>query len=369
MVLLELCLSPGVGGLELYALKVIKHYHSPELASQHTCISVVAKNSFLDQRLEKINIKRQHLEVHNSYFPLLAARRLAKLIDKHGVDTIHIHWRGDLPLAAFAVKFSNKPVKLVYTRQMALTRAKFDIYHRFLYRQVSLYLTITRQLQDDARHYLPMAENKIQLLYYGVPKPEPASDEQCQQFFRQAKLDTPSFTIGLFGRIEHGKGQHLLFEAARTLLSRGLDIKVLLIGHIMDQNYFDKLMENAKTAAIDDKFRYFGFHDNPSSVMACFDVVVLATKSETFGLVLPEAMRAGTAVIGSNAGGVPEIIQHEKTGLLFEPENSNDLAECLEKLAKDTALKNTLAGNGKEYADKMFSEEMHFEKLEKFLRG
>ena len=97
--------------------------------------------------------------------------------------------------------------------------------------------------------------------------------------------------------------------------------------------------------------------------MACFDAVILATKCETFGLVLPEAMRAGVTVIGSNCGGVPEIITHEETGLLFETENVDDLVIQLSKIVNDKEYCEKLAKAGKKDADERFSEEKHFKKL------
>ena len=100
--------------------------------------------------------------------------------------------------------------------------------------------------------------------------------------------------------------------------------------------------------------------------MLCFDAVVLATKCETFGLVLPEAMRAGVAVIGSKCGGIPEIIKHEKTGLLFESEDVSDLTKQLSKLVSDEEFCKKLA---KADADKRFSEEKHFERLLKLFES
>ena len=97
--------------------------------------------------------------------------------------------------------------------------------------------------------------------------------------------------------------------------------------------------------------------------MPCFDAVVLASKCETFGLVLPEAMRAGVAVVGSNCGGVPEIIEHDKTGLLFESENVEDLNRQLRKLIDEPEFCQKLAKAGKTDADERFSEEKHFQRL------
>jgi glycosyltransferase involved in cell wall biosynthesis len=80
-------------------------------------------------------------------------------------------------------------------------------------------------------------------------------------------------------------------------------------------------------------------------------------------------MRAGVAVLGSNCGGVPEIIQHEKTGLLFETENVADLTEQLLKLVSNKAFCEKLARAGKEDADERFSEEKHFAKLLELFRN
>ncbi len=97
--------------------------------------------------------------------------------------------------------------------------------------------------------------------------------------------------------------------------------------------------------------------------MSAFDVVVLATKQETFGLVLIEAMRNGVAVIGTNAGGVPEIIDDGKTGLLIEPDDAAGLEQCLLRLIQDAQLRESLAKVGKQKADQMFSQEQHYNRL------
>ena len=75
-------------------------------------------------------------------------------------------------------------------------------------------------------------------------------------------------------------------------------------------------------------------------------------------------MRAGVAVIGSNSGGVPEIIEHNKTGLLFESRNDEDLYQKISTLYNDPELKQRLAAQGKESADIRFNTTAHFEKLE-----
>ena len=101
--------------------------------------------------------------------------------------------------------------------------------------------------------------------------------------------------------------------------------------------------------------------------MQICDCIVLTSYEETFGLVLPEAMRAEIAVIGSRAGGVPEIIDHETTGLMFETRDALNLCQQICKLHSNPQLKNQLAQAGKKKADILFNQETHFAKLEQHL--
>lgn len=365
MKLLELCLSQGFGGLELYAEKVIRHYHCNKIP----CLPIVSKNSLLDKRMQEAQIPVFYIKVVNQYLPLFAAFKLARICRDKGVTTIHIHWRKDFPLAVFTKLFCASPLRLVYTRQMALTREKRDVYHRFLYRFVDWYLTITQNLEKEAKRYLPLEPEKIKVLYYGVPSQKQVDNNSCNKYFDTVELEKGIFTVGLFGRIEHGKGQHLLIDAALQLLNKGVEVQVAIIGHIMDQAYYENIKQKVIDAGSDNKIRFAGFHPDPTSIMGCFDVIVLASKAETFGLVLPEAMRAGTAVVGTNAGGVPEIIEDGKTGLLFTPEQSDELADCLEKLINNPELHKLLTENGKQFADENFSEEKHYKDLDHYLFG
>jgi glycosyltransferase involved in cell wall biosynthesis len=99
------------------------------------------------------------------------------------------------------------------------------------------------------------------------------------------------------------------------------------------------------------------------AIMPCFQVIVLTTHEETFGLVMAEAMRCGVAVIGSRAGGVKEIIDEGISGLMFESGNLVELADALQSLYTDVAKREKLAREGKAKADRMFDQDMHFIQL------
>lgn len=361
---LELCLSRERGGLELYMLRVTRWL----ARSGVPFMAVVASGGELESRLREHGVPYRPLRTALPWFPAAAARRLAGWIDAEGIDVIHLHWARDLTLAVLARRFARRAVRIVYTRQMAITRPKRDGYHRALYRRVDLMLVITRRLQEEARRFLPLPPERVQLLYHGIPAPSPPSARGCAELRGRAGVPPEAFLIGLIGRIEPAKGQHVLVDAVGSLAARGCDAHAVLLGHAMQPRYLEDLRARIARAGLDARVRHHDFHPRAAEIMGCFDCMVLTTYNETFGLVLIEAMRAGVAVIGTDAGGVPEIIDDGKTGLLVPPGDAAALADAIERLARDPALRERLAAAGKASADARFDEERHFARLNAWLR-
>ncbi len=364
MKILILCISPGLGGLELYAEREWRYLQQ----AGHECHFVVAVNGLLAQRNRDSSGHIFHLSLKSKFFPLVSALKLARYITSNHIDIVHMHWGKELNLAALAKQFSRKlfrhRVKLIYTRHMGITRSKKDFMHTFFYGQVDLMLAISKQVEKEAHTWLPLDKEQIKLLYLGVAD-NSVNEPDCSGL--PEKIKQAQFKVVLFGRIEYGKGQHLLIEALARLAVRNMNINATFVGQVMDDDYFKKMKRTVKKYRLDERITYLGFVDNPMAVMPCFDVVVLLTYCETFGLVLVEAMRAGVAVIGTNAGGVPEIIEHEKSGLLVPPGNSDALASTLSRLYKNEGLRKKLAVSGKKKADREFNSELHFSKLEHLL--
>lgn len=360
---LELCLSTDQGGLELYVLRLVRWLSK----SKPGCVAVITPGGKLESLLRDEGLPYRRLRVTLPWLPLVAARRLARWIDAEDVDVIHLHWGKDLSLAVLARKFAKRPVRVVYMRQMAITRAKRDWYHRALYRHVDQLIVITRRLQEEARRFLPLDPERIRLLYHGVPAPPPQASARCIALRERVGGAAASFAIGLFGRIEPAKGQHVLIDAMALLAQRGCDAHALLFGHPMEARHLDDLRARISRLGLDGRVHYYGFHPRPQEIMGCLDCVVLTTYNETFGLVLIEAMRAGVAVIGTDAGGVPEIIDDGATGLLVRPHDPAALAHAIERLVRDAPLRRRLAAAGKASADARFDEERHFAQVSSWL--
>ena len=360
MKILELCLSPDLGGLELYMQR-----SAEALKEKGEVVALINPKGKLRRLLDASDIDTRYLQAGFKALPLMTARRLARLFDEWEVDVIHSHWGKDLPLVALAKHFSKSKPKWVHTRQMQITRDKKDAFHNFIYRQMDKLLVITQLLERETRRrLLPEFADRVSTLYYGTTAPQRLLDEDEREKQRQIwGFEADDFVVGLVGRIAPYKGQHLLIEAVKQAQVTGEKCSALIVGEPMEEYYLQELKQKAERRGVQEQVKFLGFSDNPQDLMQLCDVMVLATVEETFGLVLIEAMRCGVAVIGSNRGGVPEIIDHGVTGLLFESENEDSLAQQILRLKRDPALREELARAGKEKADRKFDIDIHYQRL------
>lgn len=364
--IIELCLSPDLGGLELSVFRSAR-----ELKKKYEVFGVINPKGRLKDYFENAELEYQTLSPGLKSLPILNAIKLARIIDSLGVMAVHVHWGKDLPLASLAKALSKSKPRLVSTRHMSITRYKTDLYHDFIYNQIDLILTITRKMESDVKEFISKKySNKVKTLYHGVSSPAVIIDQDYNKKLR-SELGIPhdAFLVGIFGRIKHEKGQYLLIDAIKRLHKENTEIYGLIVGHPMDQAYLDELKSEIDKDKLE-KFIYFkDFVDDSQLWMQICDAVVLASHGETFGLVLVEAMQAGIVVIGTDDGGVPEIIEHEKTGLLFQPGDSQGLAERLLRLVENPELRAKLARAGKTRANELFDYSSHFEKLAEYLEN
>jgi len=358
LTIIELCLSPDLGGLELYMINTAKI-----LKNEFNVISVINKDSKIAKYYDETD---SYIELNktSSFFIFSEAKKLAKLIDKKGVDIIHLHWTKDIPFVVLAKLLSKSKPKIVQTRHMTMTRFKDDFYHKFLYKNIDLILAVTQQVKEQLERFIPLgARPEIELLYAGVKNSEILSDVEVDKLKQEFNFKKNCFNVGMVGRINEPKGQYLLIEAISILREKGVEVDGFFVGNPMEESYLEKLKGIVKDKNLEDNIKFLGFMKNPHNFYKMCDVIVLASKRETFGLVLVEAINSKTAVIGSNSGGVVEIIEDKKTGLLFDVEDSKSLADKIEFMMNNPELKESMEKLALKKSYELFNEEKQFSKL------
>ena len=353
--LLELCLSPDLGGLELYMMRCAK-----ALQGDFNVISVITPDGKLEQYYEGTEHRYSMLKKSSNLFMFSAAWRLAKIIDAENIDIIHLHWTKDIPIAVLAKKLSKRALKLAQTRNMTMTRFKEDFYHRLLYKNMDLMLAVTQQVAEQLHRFIPEdIRPKVEVLYMGTDAAEMLSEPQLHRFKKQQKMEA-GFIVGMVGRIEAHKGQYLLIEA---LVDLDKSVEAYIVGHAMQESYIDTLKAQAEALGVGERVHFLGFMKNPMHFMQACDAIVLATPCETFGLVVIEAMSVGTPMVATDACGPLEILNDGENGLHFEKGSSSDLSKKIELLSQDTALQQSVSQNALKTVNEQFDTNQQFEKL------
>ncbi len=369
MRILEFCLSPAFGGLEINMCDLSRWLTQ---SGRGDVYLGVTRGSRIAAELQALECPTLFSKRPCGKLPFRSAWRLSRWIEQHAIDVVHIHWKFDLPLLALTKRLCRRPFRLVHTRHMNLPGKKHDPYHAWLYRSLDRLIVVTHYLHRQATHHLPMDPRRIVPIHCGVAPGRSISEECLARRCRATGVPLPprsGFHVGLFGRICDYKGQHLLVDAVEMLRAKGKPIHAWIIGEPFDPEYLAALRQDVARRGLADLVHFLGFQRDPMELMAAFDVVTLTTRNETFGLVLVEAMQVGTAVVGSREGGVPEIIDDGETGLLFETWNAADLARALEQLHDDPSLRRRLALAGQRKAARSFDRDRQFAKVLDVLVG
>jgi glycosyltransferase involved in cell wall biosynthesis len=265
-------------------------------------------------------------------------------------DVVHAHWwipsgwfvsRASVP---FLVTCHGSDVRLL--EQGALIRSMAG---RVLGRAARV-TTVSRFLAEDLRGRLPGLTTPV------VVTPMPVDVASFAAGEKQLKAVPPRILYA--GNLVPSKGVDLLLRAAAALRSRGVEFELKILGEGPAQEMLRSL---AGQLGLGPRLIWGSFV--PQSQMpeeyGASTITVLPSRgsAEGLGLTLVEALLAGSAVIGTPAGGIPEVVRHEETGLLSRPDDPADLARQIERLLSDIPLRERLTRAGKEQVFRTYSPE------------
>jgi glycosyltransferase involved in cell wall biosynthesis len=167
--------------------------------------------------------------------------------------------------------------------------------------------------------------------------------------------------IGIIGRLTTEKGHASLLEAVCKLAGRNGNIRLLIVG---GGPLLIELEETVCKLGIEKHVIFLGVREDVPELVAASDIIALSSFYEGLGIVLLEAMAAKKPVVATRVGGVPEIVIDGKTGILVEPNNPEEMADKLGRLADDESLRRKLGETGFENVRENFNVPVVLEQLE-----
>jgi glycosyltransferase involved in cell wall biosynthesis len=236
---------------------------------------------------------------------LLAVPRLAAAARRFQADLLHTHlstaswWAGWLETLG-------GPPSIGHVH--GFTSAKW-------HRRQSHLIACSNAVKQDLIHK-GLDADRITVLHYPLDADDlrptrSRADVRCEL---GADADTP--VVGTFAHLSPKKGYRELIQAAALVLNTIPDAQFWCFG---EGPLRGELEQTARRLGIADRFKLFGFRRDVANLMPAIDVMCLPSWREPFGLVYIEAALAAKPVIATGAGGAPEIITHNETGLLIQP--------------------------------------------------
>jgi glycosyltransferase involved in cell wall biosynthesis len=222
-------------------------------------------------------------------------------------------------------------------------------------------------VRDVASAYeMEIPSSRTQILPFGVPAGGAIT----------TKRSGGPLNLLFVGRLEERKGIDTLFAALPAIMSEQEELIVHIVGDdtlpdadgVPFRKKFEEAHSNAKWFH---RVRFHGHVDDEQLLELYRDcsIFVAPSKYESFGLIYLEAMRFAKPCIGSNVGGIPEVVAEGSTGILIEPGNVKELEAAILKMAGDQNLRSAMGKAGHLRFEQTFTAEKFGERVIKFVRG
>lgn len=227
-------------------------------------------------------------------------------------------------------------------------------------------LTVSSATKDSILSVKPKLESKTQVVYNGVDF-ESLKKINFKDKRKEFGIDSSTPVIGCVGIIDPAKGQDILILASARIKMTFPTLKVLIIGSIL-LDYQKKFEEELKKLVFEhdlkDNVVFTGFREDIYDMLNALDVLVHpAVYPEPFPRTLLEASAIEKAIVATRVGGIPEMLENEKSAILVEPSNTASLANAVESLLIDKNKAGLLAKNAKQNTETNFSIDKHVQKI------
>lgn len=286
--------------------------------------------------------------VPRSEVDLSAGWKLARLIGRLQPDIIHAHDPHGVAMAGMALsleaasrwKHGRKAPALIASRRVDF-HLRGNAFSRWKYRQVDAFIcasdAIRQMLVGDG-----VSVDRAVTVHEGIDVNR--IDAAPRVNVHEALwLPHGAPLVGNVAALVPHKGQRYLIEAAHLVVQKIPDARFVILGEGELREHLEHLVREHH---LEKHVLLPGFRTDVIGCIKGFDLFVMSSVTEGLGTSLLDAMACRTAIVGTKAGGIPEVVAPGDTGLLVEPRSARGLADAIIRLLQDPALRRQMAEAG-----------------------
>lgn len=333
------------GGVEVY-LKMFFKYINKEKYDNYIILSEQYNKS--KEYFENLGVKVFIVNMQREISPnkdLKSMIKIYQIIRKIKPDIVYTHSSkagglGRIPAKLVGAKNIYNPHGWAFDMNVSRIKRNMFIYvERVLARITNQVIAISNYERDIAIDKKIIKSDKISVIENAIDL-----DYFKQHYDRKEILDDLNWNnddiiIGMVARISEQKSPNTFVDIAIKLSEKYEKCRFLMVG---DGEQRGEIENKIKENYLGEKCNITGWVDDPYKYLSVFDIALLTSKWEGFGLVIPEYMAAKKPVVASNVGGIPNIIEDGENGYIVDDLDVNKFVERIEAIIGDDSLKNKL---------------------------
>ena len=285
-----------------------------------------------------------------SEIDLATAWKLSKIVRQWRPQIVHAHDPHAVTMAALALSFAApEPRPQIIASRRVDFHLQSHTFSQWKYRQVDGFIAASQAIKDVlVQDRIP--SGRIDVVHDGIDvakiQNRPAIDVHAEYWLPHG---VP--VIVNVGALVGHKGQRYLVEAMPLMLREIPDAHLIIFG---EGELRSALERQVKHLSLTKRVLLPGFREDVLSLMKTADLFVMSSVTEGLGSAVLDAMAMGLAVVGTTAGGIPEVVVPDVTGELVPPSEPQPLAAAIVKLLKDPDLRRRYGEAGRRHVAENF---------------
>lgn len=348
----------NIGGAGRWLLYYLKYHDRNEFEVK----AVLPHDSLLVPAVKALDVPVIAMEeMEDKSFDKKAMKALVQLFKEENPDIVHTHASMTARMAARAAF-----VPSVFNTKHCMESAPGLLPKKLVRREVNAafsdkIIAVSRAVRRSMVHAGTSPE-QIAVVYNGIePIAIPTAEEKAALLQSYGGKDGEK-AVGMVARLEEVKDHETFLLAAQNVLETRKDVRFYIVG---DGSLRDELERRVYELGISSNVTFTGFVKDVEKIEAALDIAVITSKAEALCLSIIESNIAGVPAVGTDSGGVREVIKHGETGYLVSVGDSDRLAERIEELLADDAKRKAFGEHAKKRAESMFMADQMTQRIEK----
>jgi glycosyltransferase involved in cell wall biosynthesis len=323
------------------------------------CVSRSLDGPTLHQTVEAAGVPILSLD-RTSRAAVWSWRPLIDLLRRRRIDVLHAHMFGSNVWGTMIGRLARVPVIVAHEHSWSFTgepvRRLLD--RHLIGRAADAIVAVSKPDQRRMVEIERIRPDKVHLIPNGIAHlPAPRTDVR-----RELGISRDAPVIGTLAVLRPEKALTVLLEAAPRLVAEFPDLRILIAGTGPEEQ---RLLAGIRSAALEQAVTLLGFRSDVAEVLAALDVAVFSSDREGSPLAVLESMAAGKPVVATRVGGVPDLLEDGREGVLVPPREPAALAAAVSRLLRDRGLRDDLGRAARKRQRRDFSIEATVARVER----